>query len=357
MKIKILFTAFVISALFLSCEKKDATPNYTAWGIKEEGNVSEIHNYLSQKSVIKIINKNDKTWLFSLAPCDTCEVLPFQCRLPQISFITQITNNQYYSLATQLYFSNLELNASGEAFICEGNKILKINTNSTIQTYITLPAETDISTDKTYITNYKIDSQNNIWIGTNNGLFRWDNEKLLHYHSGNTIFHDNHVNKIEIDANNKIWVLTNQEMAGFYILENEKWSYMALENVKNSYNSTMISYFLIDKNSHLWAHIHYSNNYSIIKYNGSEWRDCSLNPDNDFSNQLIADSEGRIWLIRRIHAEQIQDRTEQLFFYENNQWNEVDISDIEYRVLSVDVKDNKILLGLSQGYVTVDYAF
>ncbi len=356
MKTKILFVALAISTLLLSCEKKSANPNYTKWGIKEAGNTREISDYFSNKAVTEIVNRNEKTWLFSVAPCDTCETLPTQCWRPMVFFITKITDEGYYTLATTGHFFNIELNTSGEAFISQVDKIFKINENHEFQTHLTLPAETD--TEQTYITNYKIDSQNNFWIGTNKGLFRWNNEKLQHYHTGNTIMHDNHINKVEIDANGKVWILTNEVMAGFYTLENEKWSYIALENVKNSYNSAQISNFFIDKNSNVWTLLQCSNNCTIIKFDGSEWQECNMNfSDNNSSNQLIADSKGRIWMIKRLHAEQIQDRTEKLFFYENNQWNEVDITGIEKSILSVDVKDNKILLGLSQGFATIDYTF
>ncbi|MFY7787018.1 MAG: ligand-binding sensor domain-containing protein, partial [Thermoflexibacteraceae bacterium] len=53
-----------------------------------------------------------------------------------------------------------------------------------------------------------IDHQNKLWIGTDAGLFVWNNQSLLSYTAQNGLWSDN-VNTMEA-ANNKIWVGTTQ---------------------------------------------------------------------------------------------------------------------------------------------------
>ncbi len=103
-----------------------------------------------------------------------------------------------------------------------------VSSNQLIDAVITLK-------DTTYWVDYKssnsglpndllrciaVDKDNVIWLGTLDGIVKFDGLNWTHYHDGNSPLVDNEIQVIRVDEQNRKWIGTND---GLYVLDGSAW--------------------------------------------------------------------------------------------------------------------------------------
>lgn len=140
-----------------------------------------------------------------------------------------------------------------------------------------------------YINCLKTQGANIIWVGTNNGLAKFDGTTWTVYRTSNSQIPDNAINWIDIDAMGGIWVATKN---GGAVLNGKVWT---VYNTSNSnVPSNMVNFIVLEPTG---AKIFGTNN-GIGKFDGADWyifnKSNTTLPDNDITC-LSIDITGAKW--------------------------------------------------------------
>jgi len=93
-----------------------------------------------------------------------------------------------------------------------------------------------------------VDSQNNLWIGTNNGLVKFNGQKWNNYNSNNSGLPNNEINSIAIDAKDILWIGT--ERGGMARFDGHEWTVYDKDN--SELPSNRIDVIVIDALGNKW---------------------------------------------------------------------------------------------------------
>lgn len=140
------------------------------------------------------------------------------------------------------------------------------------------------------------DLDNNIWIGTDNGIVKIENNKWVHFNSGNTIISSALYNKnetqsvrdIEVDKKNNKWFIIGWDV---YKYDNEKWTKYDSTNSPINWARTIF----VDNYNNVW----FTSWDGVAKFDGKNWtvintKNSELPTDKVLSN--FVDSKNRQWI-------------------------------------------------------------
>ncbi len=146
------------------------------------------------------------------------------------------------------------------------------------------------------------DSKGYLWIGTNNGLNKYDGVKFHNYFSqinDTTSLSSNNINHIFEDSEKYLWISTRFGLNRFNTITNE------VERIffddKNVVNNNFIRCVIQDKNGVFWIGTYGS---GIIRYSHKEkiYKFYSNDPDSsgdssfDYINEVFIDDKNQIWI-------------------------------------------------------------
>jgi ligand-binding sensor domain-containing protein len=140
------------------------------------------------------------------------------------------------------------------------------------------------------------DMDNNIWIGTDNGIVKINNGKWEHFNSKNTIVDATPYNKnqtqsvrdMEIDKKNNKWFVIAYDV---YKYDNEKWS--KYDSINSPINWARKIY--VDNSNNVW----FTSWEGVSKFDGQKW--SVINKKNsklptDKTLGVFVDKKNRIWI-------------------------------------------------------------
>jgi len=174
------------------------------------------------------------------------------------------------------------------------------------------------------------DKQGYLWIGTENGLNRYDGysfKVFLHTEGDTNSLSNNVVHNLTQDSAGFIWVGTDGGGLDCYDPKTEHFrSYRNTPNDKNSISGNRISSVFIDKQNNLWvcgglAGLQLFNrktqafeNYSsvIVK------NDLEFNSSSNLISQMLEDDEGTLWIATHNGLAKFDRTNHQFQFYYNN---------------------------------------
>nr|MCU0392651.1 hypothetical protein [Thermoflexibacter sp.] len=144
------------------------------------------------------------------------------------------------------------------------------------------------------------DKEGKIWIGTANGLDRFDKKNLSFEHFSVTKDKSKGVliNSILsiLGKDNDIWVGTENGGLSRYNLLTKQFTHYLHENTKQESISDNAIYSIhIDKQNRLWAGT-FSNGVNIADPNSEKFSKPNLKLKNQTVNAILKDSKGRIWV-------------------------------------------------------------
>ncbi|MEO6731443.1 MAG: hypothetical protein ABIN01_09510 [Ferruginibacter sp.] len=140
------------------------------------------------------------------------------------------------------------------------------------------------------------DLDNNIWIGTDNGIVKIEDNKWVHFNSNNTIISSALYNKnetqsvrdIEVDKKNNKWFIIGWDV---YKYDNEKWTKYDSTNSPINWARTIF----VDNSNNVW----FTSWDGIAKFDGKTWavfnaKTSALPTDKVLS--AFVDSKDRQWI-------------------------------------------------------------
>jgi ligand-binding sensor domain-containing protein len=140
------------------------------------------------------------------------------------------------------------------------------------------------------------DLDNNIWIGTDNGIVKIENNKWIHFNSENTIISSTAYNKnktqavsnMEVDRQNNKWFVIGWAV---YKYDNEKWT--KYDSINSPIRWTRKIF--IDQNNNAW----FTSWDGVTKFDGNNWtvfNKANSNLPTDKVLGIYVDRNDRIWI-------------------------------------------------------------
>ncbi|MFA4852168.1 MAG: two-component regulator propeller domain-containing protein [Bacteroidales bacterium] len=109
-----------------------------------------------------------------------------------------------------------------------------------------------------------IDNPEIVWIGTDNGLFRFDQTTFTKITTSEYPIPSNYINDIDIDNNNNKWIATTNGLAKF----KSNWTIYNPQNSGLKYTSP---YCVYAENNDLWIGGNNNTDGPLCKYDGNNW--------------------------------------------------------------------------------------
>lgn len=140
------------------------------------------------------------------------------------------------------------------------------------------------------------DLDNNIWIGTDNGIVKIENEKWQHFNSKNTIIKPTAYNKnqtesvrdLEVDKENNKWFVIGWDV---YKYDNKDWKKYDSINSPISWARKLF----VDYKNNVW----FTSWRGVAKFDGEKWSDFTKENSNLPSNKTLGvyvDKKDKIWI-------------------------------------------------------------
>jgi|GEM_PF-4893843 len=177
----------------------------------------------------------------------------------------------------------------------------KITTQTGDTSLIKLPSENE----NIEITDLREDFQGNMWIATNQGVYRYDKQSGLfsnykHKPNSKNSLISNHVLCLQFDLKNNLWIGTDSGMDYFSPEELSFTHYQSKADAEHRLSGDRVNCILIDSRDHLWVGTNKGLNlkredgkgFQFFQY--KEYQDNSI-PGN-YITALFEDHAGHLWV-------------------------------------------------------------
>jgi streptogramin lyase len=143
------------------------------------------------------------------------------------------------------------------------------------------------------ITAVAVDSQNNLWIGTYNGVQKYDGIKWETYNVTNTNggLVSNYITSLVIDNVGKVWIGSNG--AGISMFNDNKWTSYTFSTTGSSINS--VSSIVIDSLNNKWFSTFGGGIYKFDDINWTNYNSTNSDIDGFLFSDIKIDMNGNIW--------------------------------------------------------------
>jgi signal transduction histidine kinase/ligand-binding sensor domain-containing protein len=218
------------------------------------------------------------------------------------------------------------------------------------------------SLSSSYVSYVYEDKRNNLWIGLLNGLCKYDRDhnsfERIDYPDDNGKRFNNHVLEIYEDNTNKLWIGTDY---GVYILDRDnKKFHTCFDNRCNKEEFAICNDIIQDKKGNVWIALSGDLNGGLIKYNpqtGEFTKYTSQRPEFKIKDNnilcLMVDNQDNIWISYSSKGiDVINDQAKVLYHYENNPANPYSLNNnIVFSMTQT--RNNKIFIGTDGGGINV----
>ena len=293
----------------------------------------------TQSSDSKFINQlfisADNLWVISSDPTpgiDFIAVIP-----PYQVSVTNLKTSQFVMNDNIPGITRLVLDNNMIPFLATfDNRILKLKPDLTYTEYLAIPAKYSIK-------DIRFDGDNNLWIATSNGgLYSYNGTDTMRFNSSNSILNSDFIESMAKDAESNIWFVQGAELfkiSNGGTLSKDPYLFPE-ENLGGAFN------LCADGDNTLWVTRWDGIAHRIFKKSvNGPWTD--VNPPESAVDRPIkllrADSRGIIWIA---YSESPKDI---LVFYDNDRWSEIQIPLDEIVITDVDIYNNGLIIGSSEG--------
>ena len=213
--------------------------------------------------------------------------------------------------------------------------------NSFGQSDWTLYNKTNSGIADNNITSIAIDVQGNKWVGTQNGLSKFDGVNWTTFNMSNSGIPSNVINSVTIDSQGNKWIGTN---SGFAKFDDINWTNYNLPNNTDYIFSNLIRSIAIDSKDNKWI----TSDSCLYKFNGTNFVNYKVNNDGYLGRVYPRIAIGKndvIWVGAGLHGLSKIEGNNQTFFNNVSEGGGFGISSIY-----IDSKDNIWLNGFGNCY-------
>jgi ligand-binding sensor domain-containing protein len=161
-------------------------------------------------------------------------------------------------------------------------------------------SQNSILPDSVVIWSIEVDRNDNIWLGTNAGLIKYDRKKFTVYNTTNSQLAENIVWAIAVDRSNTLWLASCRfRLGGLMKFDGTNWTLFTPENSPLPSNS--ITDIAIDGKDNIWVSVNTTlNNSRIIQIEGDTWtlyddNNIGFSPYNFLPGNLTIDRYNNIY--------------------------------------------------------------
>jgi len=129
---------------------------------------------------------------------------------------------------------------------------------------------------------------NEVWLGTNQGLWRFNNGSWTHYNTQNSGLPSDNVEDVLMDGQGRLWVATWSGLAQF---NGTSWTVFTSQNTPNFPSSTSIKRLALDNQGRLWV-LAWD---GLARYDGNNWLGYAL-PAGFYVSCMGIAPNGHVWL-------------------------------------------------------------
>lgn len=184
------------------------------------------------------------------------------------------------------YISRLFITSSNDTLIIFNTGLYYLHNNR----YVVFPTGSQVLKD-IHVLSLAEDEKQNLWLGTENGAFKFEGQKLIHF-NGKSGFTDNSVNNILKDIENNLWFATDAD--GIFKFRENTFTYY---DKSSGLSNTIIMGVVQATDGKIYAAGYGGGLYSInddddieaVTHNGPLLQDTKI-------NSLYADDENNIWI-------------------------------------------------------------
>lgn len=180
--------------------------------------------------------------------------------------INRQTNEQtFYSINNSglpnMFIKDIAIDNNGSKWIGTENGLAKFDgTNWTVYT----TQNSQIPNDT--ITTIGFDSQNNVWLGTMNGLAKFDGTNWQIFNTSNSELLYNKIKKVAVDNSDNIWIGTGWDI--IYKYTGNEWIVTNVETSFGHSTGRQVSDIEIDNFGNVWTCFHQG---WLFKFDGNNW--------------------------------------------------------------------------------------
>jgi hypothetical protein len=320
---------------FVSCKKDDK--------IIEDEIIKENKGYLDflkDKEILSINIVGDTKYIKSSIPCDTCPT-----RSGYYNRIDQWTIINYSSYETCLWSDFIgvpQMDSKGNFYVGTNKSLYKLNDAGEYKLIL--------NTGDFYFRYFAIDKLDNIWFyGENAGIAHWDHSKLTVYNSQNSILPADYYCELVVDESNTVWVASIGSI-GLLKIESGKWEIIPGFEIPGFTENSYLNYPLVDNENGIWFEVYDSNAGSkFVRLKDNEWTIVYTPIPSQNYGRLIVDSRNVIWALYYKVNNDYSIGNGGLLYYTDNMWVNIDISDIDSKIITVNADDNIIYIGTEKG--------
>lgn len=291
-------------------------------------------DFLKDKAILDIAIVGDTKYIKSLKFCKNYgpkeHIDTFQWTLVKNSSFETYLDNDFLGVPQK--------DSKGNLYVGKYKSLYKLNDAGKY--------ELILNTGDFYFWAFAIDKLDNIWFyGDNPGIAYWDHSKLTVYNSQNSILPANNYCKLVIDKSNTVWIASIGN-TGLIKIESGNWEIIPTSDIPGFTENSYLHSPVVDNENGIWFKVYDTDAYTeLVRLKDNKWT-LEYPPNTYYTYNLIKDSQGNVWTF----FTQI-DGTGNigLWYYKNNQWNIVDISDINSEITTVNADNKTIYIGTKKG--------
>ena len=143
-----------------------------------------------------------------------------------------------------------------------------------------------------------VDKKDNVWIGTGDGVWKYDGKKFTLYNSHNTAMPEDIVWSIAVDSKNNIWLASCRvRQGGIVKYDGNEWTVYTPNNSVLPVN--MIHSIAVDQSDNVWLALgEYVNHSYLVKISKDNWnvytgKELGFTPY--WWGNIQCDSKNRLW--------------------------------------------------------------
>jgi len=143
-----------------------------------------------------------------------------------------------------------------------------------------------------------VDKNDNVWIGTTDGVWKYDGKEFILYNSKNTAMPEDIVWNIAVDSNNNIWMAScRSQKGGLVKYDGTNWTAYTPDN--SALPENLIDGVAVDQLDNVWLVVgNYVNQRYLVKISNDTWKvydkkDLGFTPW--YGGSIQCDSKNRVW--------------------------------------------------------------